>query len=143
MKCPVCGGAELVSGVKFIPYTYKGRTVTIKSHGDVCPACGEIILPLEECDRMDALLSEFNRKINAELFDPAFILSVRQKLNLDQRQAGDLFGGGVNAFSRYERGKTVPPTSLVQLFRLLDAQPELLEMLRTPSFSVLPPESRV
>ena len=43
------------------------------------------------------------------IVDPEFIVSVRKKLNLDQREAAEIFGGGVNAFSRYENGKTKPP----------------------------------
>ncbi len=34
--------------------------------------------------------------------------------------------GGVNAFSRYENGKTKPPLPLVKLFNLLDRHPDLL-----------------
>ncbi len=39
-------------------------------------------------------------------------------------------GGGVNAFSRYENGKTKPPLALVKLFKLLDRHPELLNEVR-------------
>jgi hypothetical protein len=35
---------------------------------------------------------------------------------LDQREAAEIFGHGVNAFSRYESGKTKPPLALVKLF---------------------------
>ncbi|WP_306670732.1 MULTISPECIES: type II TA system antitoxin MqsA family protein [unclassified Endozoicomonas] len=57
--------------------------------------------------------------------------NVRKKLTLDQKEAGEMFGGGVNAFSRYENGKTKPPLSLVKLFRLLDNHPELLSEIRS------------
>jgi HTH-type transcriptional regulator / antitoxin MqsA len=40
--------------------------------------------------------------------DPDFIASVRKKPALDQREAAEIFGGGVNAFPRYENGKTKP-----------------------------------
>lgn len=33
--------------------------------------------------------------------DPRFITNVRKKLALDQREAAEIFGGGVNAFLRY------------------------------------------
>jgi 4-azaleucine resistance transporter AzlC len=57
---------------------------------------------------------------------PATSPRFERKLDLDQRQAAELFGGGVNAFSRYENGKTKPPLALVKLFKLLDRHPELL-----------------
>lgn len=63
--------------------------------------------------------------------NPAFILSVRKKLKLDQREAGQIFGGGANAFSRYETGRAKPPLSLVQFFKVLDRHPELLDEVRT------------
>lgn len=44
--------------------------------------------------------------IKASIVDPAFITRVRKQLSLDQREAAEIFGGGVNAFSRYENGKT-------------------------------------
>ena len=43
----------------------------------------------------------------------------------------NIFGGGVNAFSRYEKGKTKPPLALVKLFKLLDRHPNLLDEIRT------------
>lgn len=130
MKCPECGGAELVPGVKEVPFTYKGRTIMLETHADFCPVCGEGVLSDEEADRLDELSEVFRRKVNEELFDPAFVLSVRKKLGLDQRQAGELFGGGANAFSRYELGKAKPPQALVQLFKLLNNDPSRLNELR-------------
>ncbi|MBX3138567.1 type II toxin-antitoxin system MqsA family antitoxin [Candidatus Obscuribacterales bacterium] len=59
-----------------------------------------------------------------------FIGDTRKKLRLDQREAAGIFGGGPNAFSRYENGKTRTPLSLVQLFKLLDKHPELLDEIR-------------
>ena len=61
---------------------------------------------------------------------PSFIDFVRKKLALDQREAGEIFGGGVNAFSRYENGKTKPPLALVKLLKVLDRHPDLLNEVR-------------
>jgi hypothetical protein len=44
---------------------------------------------------------------------------------LTQQQAAHVFGGGTNAFSRYESGKTKSPVALVKLFRILDKHPDL------------------
>lgn len=130
MKCPECGGAELVPGVKELPFTYKGKTIMLETRADFCPVCGEGVLSDEETDRLDGLSEAFRRKVNEELFDPSFVLSVRKKLGLDQRQAGELFGGGANAFSRYELGKAKPPQALMQLFKLLNNDPSRLNELR-------------
>ena len=78
------------------------------------------------------MMFEFNKQVNTSTVDPAFIVSVRKKLALDQREAGEIFGGGVNAFSRYESGKTKPPLALVKLLKVLDRHPELLAEVRSP-----------
>lgn len=75
-------------------------------------------------------MQAFNKQVNAAIVDPRFILQVRKKLHLDQREAAEIFGGGINAFSRYENGKTRPPLALVKLFKLLDRHPDLLREIR-------------
>ncbi|MFS8934425.1 type II TA system antitoxin MqsA family protein [Cupriavidus taiwanensis] len=130
MKCPECGGAELVAGMLDMPYTYRGETTVIRNvPGQWCPKCGEGVLPRDSDWVSEAMLA-FNRQVNAALVDPAYITEVRRKLRLDQREAAEIFGGGVNAFSRYETGRTKPPLALVKLLRLLDRHPELLDEIR-------------
>ena len=132
MKCPACGAASLVYGTRQLPYTYKGDTATIGAVvGNYCPACDESVLDATESARVSAAMLAFNREVNAGIIDPAFIASVRRKLALDQREAAEIFGGGINAFSRYESGKTKPPLALIKLLKVLDRHPELLSEVRT------------
>ncbi len=131
MKCPVCGAAELIHDTRDLPYTYKGETTHIAAVvGDFCPACSEAILDLAQSRRTSEMMLQFNKQVNAAIVDPGFITGVRKKLDLDQREAAEIFGGGVNAFSRYENGKTKPPLALVKLFKLLDRHPDLLSEVR-------------
>ncbi|MCY1300444.1 Antitoxin MqsA [compost metagenome] len=131
MKCPVCGGAVLVHDTRDLPYNYKGESAVIPGvEGDYCPACGESVLDATEAQRVSAAMLAFNKQVNASIVDPGFIAGVRKKLALDQREAAELFGGGANAFSRYETGKTKPPLALVKLFQVLDRHPELLNEIR-------------
>jgi HTH-type transcriptional regulator / antitoxin MqsA len=76
------------------------------------------------------LLGQSQRQVNSAYVDPDYIARGRKKLDLDQREAADLFGGGVNAFSRYENGKTRPPLALVKLFKVLERHPELLSEVK-------------
>lgn len=134
MKCPVCGAAELVHATRDLTSAYKGETIVVPAvQADWCPACNEALMGPEESARVMQDIKAFQQRVNASLVDPVFIVNVRKKLQLDQREAGELFGGGVNAFSRYETGKTRPPVALVQLFRLLDKHPDLLEEVRRAS----------
>lgn len=132
MKCPICSGAELVHDTRDMPYIYKGEPTTLPDvMGDFCPACGEAVLDMNEAERTSALMREFSKQVNASIVDPGFIAGVRKKLNLDQREAAEIFGGGVNAFSRYENGKTKPPLALIKLLKVLDRHPDLLAEVRT------------
>ena len=132
MKCPICGESQLVHDTRDLPYTYKGETTAIPAvTGDFCPVCGEAILDAAESSRASSLMLEFNKQVNASIVDPEFIASVRKKLALDQREAAEIFGGGVNAFSRYENGKTKPPLALVKLLKVLDRHPDLLAEVRS------------
>jgi HTH-type transcriptional regulator/antitoxin MqsA len=127
MKCPVCGAATLVHDTRDISYVYKGEgSVFPRITGDFCPACTEVVLDMEQAERFGQLVSEFHKQVNAAIVDPGFIIDVRKKLQLDQKEAGEIFGGGVNAFSRYENGKTKPSLALIKLLRVLDKHPELL-----------------
>jgi HTH-type transcriptional regulator / antitoxin MqsA len=131
MKCPVCGAAELIHDTRDLPYTYKGETTTIPAvTADFCPACDESITGLPETDRIMREMQAFNKQVNAAIVDPGFIVNVRKKLDLGQREAAEIFGGGINAFSRYENGKTKPPLALVKLFKLLDRHPDLLDEVK-------------
>ncbi|MGJ5814706.1 type II toxin-antitoxin system MqsA family antitoxin [Paludibaculum fermentans] len=132
MKCPICGEGKLVRDTRDLPYTYKGETMAIRAvRGQFCPVCGEGVLGSDESKRVSAAMLEFNKQVNASIVDPEFIARVRKKLALDQRQAAELFGGGANAFSRYENGKTKPPLALVKLFIVLDRHPHLLKEVQT------------
>ena len=67
----------------------------------------------------------FNKKVNAKLTPIELLTQVRKQLDLTQQQAARIFGGGPNAFSRYESGKTKPPVALVKLFKVLKKHPDL------------------
>ena len=133
MKCPVCGLTELIHDTRNLSYTYKGETTVIAAvTGDFCPACAESVMDRSESDRITCEMRAFSKEVDATIVDPGFITAVRKKLALDQREAAEIFGGGINAFSRYENGKTKPPLALVKLLKLLDRHPELLVEVRRP-----------
>ena len=88
MKCPLCGGAELLHETRDLPYAYKGESTLITGvRGEFCPACGEAVLDADESARVSARMLAFNKRVNASMVDPGFIAAVRKKLALDQREA--------------------------------------------------------
>jgi len=131
MKCISCGKAKLVRDMRDEEFTYKGETTLLVGiPGDYCPNCGDSIHTYDDCKIFDEAVLAFKKEVNAAIVEPKFIVETRKKLKLDQRQAAEIFGGGANAFSRYETGKTRPSLALVQLLRILSKHPELLQELK-------------
>ena len=60
---------------------------------------------------------------------PEEIRSIRESLRLSQIEAGDVVGGGPNAFAKYEAGTVKPSAAVIKLLRLLEARPELISDL--------------
>ena len=93
-----------------------------------CGPCGEVEFDPESARRYaaagDDLVLRARRRQQEE------IRRIRRKLGLSQVKAASLTGGGHNAFSRYERGEAAPLPAVVNLFRLLDRHPELLDELK-------------
>jgi HTH-type transcriptional regulator/antitoxin MqsA len=113
-----------------VPYTYKGKKAVIKAvKGQFCdnPKCRRVVMDMGESVRTSKEMLEFNKKVNAKLTPIDLLTQVREQLKLTQQQAAKVFGGGPNAFSRYESGKTKPPVALVKLFRVLHKHPDLFE----------------
>lgn len=105
-----------------------GKSLTVPAvQGWHCPVCGECEFDEGEGRRYSAAVDAFAAAVDAE--EAAWLRSTRKKLGLKQAEAGRLFGGGMSAFSEYERGKTQPHKSTVLLLRLLDKHPELLKEL--------------
>ncbi|MDR1229704.1 MAG: type II toxin-antitoxin system MqsA family antitoxin [Azoarcus sp.] len=94
-----------------------------------CPKCGEIEFVDEDgSSRHIAALEAAWAQARAG--DALDIRAKRKKLKLTQAEAAQLFGGGANAFSRYELGKAQPHKSTLILLYLLEHHPELMPEVR-------------
>ena len=123
--CPVCGKGKLVRKVQPQRFRYKGKTFRYEQPGWWCSVCREGILETGDMEETERQLYDFRATVDGYL-TRAEVRRIRKKLGLTQAQAGETFGGGHNAFSRYESGLARPPKSTDTLLRLLDTHPELL-----------------
>lgn len=124
-------GTELAYGTKDVHGEVMGQAYTVPGvTGWHCPVCGEIEYDArtDSALRVSAAIEAAAQR--ARLKQAQALRATRRKLGLTQAQAGVLFGGGVSAFSEYERGKTQPHKSTVLLLRLLDKHPALLAEVR-------------
>ncbi len=121
-------GTLLTHGVKDLSETLDGHTLTVQSvSGWHCAKCDECEFDDGEGKRFSAALDELRCSMVEQRARE--FRAIRKKLGLRQAEAGRLFGGGVSAFSEYERGKTQPHKSTVLLLKLLDKHPDMLAEL--------------
>lgn len=132
--CPFCGKKSYHHQIKSMTLRYKSHPITIKQPGYWCDECGEGVIGGEDRKATQKELQAFRSHIDG-LLSPDDIKHIREKLKLTQQKASDIFGGGVNAFSRYERGETPISRPLSQLLHLLDIHPDLLADLATSSIA--------
>lgn len=126
--CPICGEQALKHETRPVPYTYKGHTFTIKQPAEWCQACGEGIINPEDNKAVQVNIQEEKARIDG-LLTPQQIQKIRKFLKLNQKEASRLFGGGINAFNRYENGVTPIPKPLSMLLTILEKHPSQLDEL--------------
>ncbi len=128
MKCPACAYIEMKQETWDKVISHHGKSVTVHAvSGHRCPECGESVYDGESYDRVVAAgdsVVKAMRKAN-----PPEVRLIREKLGLTQAEAGRVFGGGVNAFSRYERGAAKPSTQMRKLLKIAERHPELIREL--------------
>jgi len=127
-QCLACGGGPLERTIKQVTFEYKGHVFTYDQPGAWCSACREAFLEKSDKEATDPLLVDFQARIDNRLTS-GDIRRIRKKLDLTQKQAGEIIGGGPNAFSRYETGKAYPTKGTENFLRLLNRHPELLDEL--------------
>jgi HTH-type transcriptional regulator/antitoxin MqsA len=133
-RCPFCGNGVLEQKTITETYTYKGHSFEIEQRGEWCSECGEGILSGTDLKATDKQIREFQARVDG-LLTSQEIRRIRKKLKLTQKQAAHIFGGGPNAFSRYERGETIPLRATSNLLRLLDRHPEQLQEIMPDDIS--------
>jgi len=122
--CPFCGEGTLNHEIKDTEYSYKGHTLLIAQSGMYCNGCDEAILEPEDLKSNRVDLQSFRSRVD-HLLEPNQIRRIRKALGLTQKEAATTFGGGHNAFSRYELGELAPPKTLSMLLSLLDSHKDI------------------
>jgi HTH-type transcriptional regulator/antitoxin MqsA len=123
--CPFCANKSYYHQTKKMTLRYKSSPITVNQPGFWCDECGEGVIGGEDRKATQKELQTLRAEIDG-LLTPDKIKLIREKLKLTQLSASEIFGGGVNAFSRYERGETPIPKPLSQLLLILKKHPDLL-----------------
>ncbi|RWU12481.1 type II toxin-antitoxin system MqsA family antitoxin [Xanthomonas phaseoli] len=118
--CPACekGRLEARTGSETIQYGDDQIHVEGIQFSE-CDLCGEeVVLPIQS--KANALLYADAKKIVDGMLACAEIKIFREKWRLSQHDAAAIFGGGKNAFSKYERGEIIHSKSMDLLMRVFD-----------------------
>ena len=122
-------GEILTRDVRPFTVTYKGQSIIVDLPGYYPTSNNEGVLIGDDMVAADEALRILKERTDG-LPTPATIKRIRAKLKLSQREAGALFKVGENAFDKYERGLITPSGPTVQLIKMLDRHPELVDELR-------------
>ncbi len=127
-KCHDCRLA-LVRDTRPLRLAYLDRSVTIEQPGWYCPRCGEGVVAGP--DLLATRVARAELKARAEgVLTPEEVKRIRLRLKLSQRAAGEILGGGLRAFQKYESGEVAVSQAMSNLLRLLDRDPRRLAELR-------------
>ena len=122
-------GKPMIRGVRPFLVTYKGQSRSVELPGYYPEGTGEAIHVGDDMKAVDEALRSLKEEIDG-ILSPSTIRRVRTRLNLSQREAGLLLRVGENAFDKYERGLVEPSGPTIQLIKVLDRHPEIVEELR-------------
>lgn len=127
-SCKACGSASVRECSARENLCYKGQDIAVSVAFSMCDACGDEFLTTDQIRVNDRAVVAAKRKADG-LLSPDDVRSVRQALCLNQEKAALLFGGGRNAFSKYERGEVAQSVAMDRLIRVCGAHPDLLDEL--------------
>lgn len=124
-ECNLCGSERVCALSEVQEIRYKSYRLEVELAYSVCEACGREFVTTEQIRKNDHAILAAKRHADG-LMSPKEIRRAREVLGLTQHKAAELFGGGRNAFSKYERGEVAQSGAMDRLIRLCLARPELL-----------------
>ncbi len=131
MDDPTCPetGQPMVRGVRLMTITYRGHSAAFDMPGWYCEADGESVHSGEDMKVSDHELNRLKARVDGLLL-PEDVLRIRKRLRLTQKGAGQLIGGGPNAFQKYESGEVLVSHAIASALVLLDHDPTGLAVLK-------------
>jgi HTH-type transcriptional regulator / antitoxin MqsA len=128
--CPVCEEGSLRESHYEGDFKHNGEIVHVTGLECYrCDSCGADPVFEHQIRRNHRKIADAKRGIDGLLTGDE-IRAIREKLCLSQGDAAELFGGGANAFSKYERGDVLQSKAMDRLLRLVARYPFLIGSLR-------------
>lgn len=116
-KCLYCKSESLRSFDEVDVIKYKGADLNVSLLYSVCGNCGEEVVTKEQILVNDARVRDAQKSFDG-LMTSKEIREARAALGLTQEEASKIFGGGKNAFSKYERAEVSQSVAMDKLIRV-------------------------
>ena len=116
-NCKLCKSEDVSDYVESEEISYKGSTLQVSIAYSLCNNCDREFISKPQILQNEAALRAAKKDYDG-LLSSEEIIQARRKLSLTQEQASRVFGGGRNAFSKYERGEVSQSVAMDKLIRV-------------------------
>ena len=124
--CPVCEEGQLHEATFADDFKHGDSTIHVEGlECFECESCGADPVFKDQIRRNHLRVADAKRTADGLLAGEE-IKAIRADLGLSQSESALLFGGGANAFSKYERGDVIQSKSMDKLLRLASKYPLII-----------------
>lgn len=127
-ECKYCKSKDIAHLEDIELITYKGNELSLSVEYSECLNCKREFLSKRQILNNEARIRNA-KKTTDGLFTSTEILEARVKLGLTQEQASNVFGGGKNAFSKYERAEVSQSIAMDKLIKACLKYPQVFKDL--------------
>lgn len=129
-NCPFCERGSLSAVSRIETIFHNGKSIDV--HGfqaEACSHCGEEMVGSEAARANQKIIADACLAADGKLVT-GDLKCFRLRHGFNQAEAAEIFGGGQNAFSKYERGEVQQSRAMDLLLRVYDKVPDAREYLR-------------
>ena len=116
-NCKICKSKDISGFVEVEDISYKGNDLLVSIAYSVCNNCDREFVSKPQIIQNELALRAVKKTFDG-LLSSEEIVRAREELSLTQEQAARVFGGGRNAFSKYERGEVSQSVAMDKLIRI-------------------------
>jgi HTH-type transcriptional regulator/antitoxin MqsA len=115
--CKICKSDNVNQCSDLENISYKGASLEVTMEYSVCNCCEREFISKQQIMNNDARVRDAKKRADG-LLTSSEIYDARVALGLTQEQASLVFGGGKNAFSKYERAEVSQSAAMDKLIKI-------------------------
>lgn len=125
--CPICASEDIGRHVTKETITDRAgkKYVLDRYEYSTCASCETEFVSADQARSNERQFADAKRVEQGSLSGER-IAMIRKRLNLRQEDASKIFGGGQNAFSKYEQGYVTQSVAMDRLLRLAEKFPDIV-----------------